>query len=416
MDDRTAAQPPTAQPAAASPTAAEPESLPNPAAEPDTLGPHPLPTLDRRARAWAEIDLGAVTHNYSALRGRLPEKTGLMAVLKANAYGHGAVLMARHLTNLGVSMIGVGDSSEALELRAAGIACPLLVLGAIVPGEMEALVANDVATCIHASGRAHLLADVAKAHGRPAHVHLKIDTGMGRLGVLPQVATGLAREIDREPWLRLDGVCTHYGSAVSPVPFHTSEQVSLFVRMLEEIRAEGIDPTYVHASNSAALFSTLGEHFNLVRVGLALYGLNPGNLPPSEQPLQPILSLRSQVVFLKDLPAGAPVGYNRTHVTRRPSRLAVIPMGYSDGLPYALSNRAHALIRGERAPIVGAISMDYTTLDVTDIPGVGIGDEVTLIGTSGKRRIGVEDLARTVGTIPYEITARLGSRVGRVPV
>ena len=164
------------------------------------------------------------------------------------------------------------------------------------------------------------------------------------------------------------------------------------------------------------MFSTLGEHFSMVRIGLALFGLNPGNLPLGERPVQPVLSLRSQVVFLKDLPEDEPVGYNRTHVTRRPTRVAVFPMGYSDGLPYALSNRSHVLVHGERAPIIGAISMDYTTIDVTDIPDVSVGDEVTIIGRSGKREITVEDLARTIGTIPYEITSRLGARVERVVV
>ena len=381
----------------------------------EPLGPFPLPPLDRRARAWAEIDLGAVAHNLDELKRRA-KGARILAVLKANAYGHGAVLLARHLEFLGIDMIGVGDSSEALELRRAGVTTPLLVLGAIVPGEMEAVVAHDVATCIHSAGRARLLSQVAQALGRRARVHLKVDTGMGRLGVLPQVAPGLAREIAQDPWLELEGVCTHYGSAASPVPFHTIDQVSLFVRLVEQIRADGIDPGLLHASNSAALWSTLGGHFSMVRIGLALLGLNPGNFPLGESPVRPVLSLRSQIVFLKDLPDDAPVGYNRTFVTRRPTRLAVIPMGYSDGLPYALGNRAHVLVRGERAPLVGAISMDYTTLDVSDIDGVVVGDEVTLIGTSGKRRISVEDLARTIGTIPYEITTRLGHRVGRVPV
>ena len=172
----------------------------------------------------------------------------------------------------------------------------------------------------------------------------------------------------------------------------------------------------MHASNSAAVFSTLSEHFTMVRVGLALFGINPGNLPLGTPPVDPVLALRTQVVFLKDVPEGSPVGYNRTFLTRRPSRVAVIPMGYSDGLPYALSNRADVLVRGERAPVVGSISMDYTTLDVTDIPGVSVGDDVTVIGASGRRRITVEALARTIGTIPYEITSRLGRRVGLRPI
>jgi len=375
-----------------------------------------LAGLDRRARVWAEVDLGALGRNLEVLRARLPAAVKVLAVLKADAYGHGAVLCARRLEELGVAMVGVGDSREALELRRAGVRAPILVLGAIVPGEMADIVRHDIATCIHSSERASLLAEVAQALGRRARVHVKVDTGMGRLGVLPRVARGLATTIARDPRLELEGICTHYGSAASPVPFHTAEQLTSFVRLVEEVRADGIRPALVHASNSAAVFSTLGEHFNMVRVGLALFGVNPGNLPVGASPVEPVLSLRSQVAFLKDLPEGSPVGYNRTFATRRPTRIAVIPFGYSDGYPYALSNRAYVLVRGERAPVLGAVSMDYTTVDVTDIPGVHVGEEVTMVGTSGKRRITVEDLARRIGTIPYEITARLGRRVARVPV
>ena len=385
---------------------------------PDTApaGDHPLPSLDPRARVWAEIDLGALERNYRYLEQRLHGDTRIMAVLKANAYGHGAVITARKLVQLGVAMIGVGDSTEALELRDAGIDAPILVLGAIVPGEMEALVRNDIATCVHSHDRARLLSDVARALGRRVRVHIKIDTGMGRLGVRPEVACHLAKEIGNDPHVLLEGICTHYGSAASPVPFHTSEQISQFVRIVQEIRATGLQPRLIHASNSAAVLSTLSEHFSMARVGLALFGLNPGNLPLGTPPIDPVLSLRSQVAFLKDVPAGTPIGYNKTFVTRRATRLAVLPLGYNDGLPYALSNRAYVLIHGERAHIVGAISMDYTTVDVTDIPNTAVGDNVTIIGADGRARVTVEDLARTIGTIPYEITTRLGSRVARLPV
>jgi alanine racemase len=365
---------------------------------------------------WAEIDLAALEHNYRTIAARLPVATRTLAVLKSDAYGHGAVICARKLVELGVSMIGVGDSREALELRAAGIDAPILILGAIVEGEMREVVENGIASCIHSAQRAQRLSQVARSLGRRARVHLKVDTGMGRLGVRPEIARELAGTIARDPWLELEGVCSHYGSAASPVPFHTAEQVSSFVRLVEEIRSDGIRPPLVHSSNSAAVFSTLSEHFTMVRVGLALFGLNPGNLPVGESPVKPILSLRTQVVFLKDLPAGSPVGYNRTHVTKRATRIAILPFGYSDGYPYALSNRAYVLVRGERAPVVGAVSMDYTTIDVTDVRDVAVGEEVTVIGSSGKRRIAVEDLARAIGTIPYEIPSRLGRRVARVAV
>ncbi|MCE9635136.1 MAG: alanine racemase [Planctomycetes bacterium] len=372
-----------------------------------------LAGLDCRSRAWADISTSALTHNLGVIRSRIPSDMKVLAVLKADAYGHGAIGVARHLERVGIDMIGVGDSSEALELRDAAVGSPLLILGAIVPGEMEAVVRNDIATVIHSKERAAMLADVARALGLRARVHLKIDTGMGRLGVTPQIARTLARSIASNPHLSFEGLCTHYGSAASPVPFHTADQLTTFVRLHEEIRADGIALPLVHASNSAAVFSTLRTHFTMVRTGLALYGMDPGNLPVGASPLQPVLSLRTQIVYMKDVVAETPVGYNRTYVTPRPTRLAVIAAGYSDGLPYALSNRSYVLIRGERAPIVGSVSMDYTTVDVTEIEGTTVGDEVTIIGESGKRRIRTEDLARTIGTIPYEITTRLGRRVAR---
>jgi alanine racemase len=372
-----------------------------------------LPELDGRARVWADIDRSAIAHNLAHVRSRLREGTKVLAVLKADAYGHGAVGFAREVESLGIDMIGVGDSSEALELRAAGIRAPIVILGAIVPGEMRAVVENDVATVIHSQERASLLAEVAHALGTRARVHLKVDTGMGRLGVMPAVARTLARTIASNPHLQFEGIGTHYGSAASPVPFHTADQLTTFVRLLEDIRSDGIATPLVHASNSAAVFSTLSEHFSMVRVGLALLGMDPGNLPVGESPLRPVLSLRTQIVYLKDVPEATPVGYNRTYLTRRDTRLAICAAGYSDGIPYALSNRAFVLVRGERAPVVGSVSMDYTTIDVSLIPGASVGDEVTFIGQSGKRRIRTEDLARTIGTIPYEITTRLGRRVAR---
>lgn len=408
VDEPAEREPPTARP--------EPDLFADlePADETAEIGPSPLPELDGRSRAWATIDLGALERNFRFLRERLPDHTRFLAVLKSDAYGHGASILAPRLVELGVDMLGVGDSSEALELRELGLECPLLILGAIVPGEMEDVVQHGISTCIHTVERSELLSEVARALGRPARVHLKVDTGMGRLGVLPRVARRLAVKLHRDRWLEFEGICTHYGSAASPVPFHTAEQLAQFVRLLEELRAAGIDPPYVHASNSAAVFSTLGSHFSMVRVGLALLGLNPGNFPLGTPPVEPVLSLRTQIVFMKDLPPSAPVGYNRTHVNRRETRIAVLPVGYADGIPYALSNRGHVLIRGQRAPMIGAISMDYTTIDVSDIEDVAVGDEVTIVGVDGKRRITVEDIARTIGTIPYEITSRLGRRVARL--
>jgi alanine racemase len=361
------------------------------------------------------VDLDAAAANCRVLRGRLREGTRLLAVLKADAYGHGAVAAARRLLREGVDMIGVGDSTEAIELREAGITAPLLVLGAIVPGEAEKVVAYGVSASIHSQNRVDLLARAAEALGRRAPVHLKVDTGMGRLGASPAAAVALARTLADHPHLAFEGVATHYASASSPVPFQTSSQFESFRAVLDALRAEDLLPPLVHASSTAAVLGPLREHFSMVRIGGGIWGIDPGNLEGSGADLRPALALRTQVIFLKDFPSGSPIGYHRTHETRRPSRIATLPLGYNDGYAWGLGNRAHALVRGRRAPVVGAVSMDYTTVDVTEVPGVEVGDVVTLVGRDGDEEIRVEDLARLLGTIPYEVTCRLGKRVVRVP-
>jgi alanine racemase len=368
----------------------------------------------RGARAWADVDLDAASANFHALRSRLQPGTQVMAVLKADAYGHGAVPAAKRLLLEGVSMLGVGDSTEALELREAGVVAPILVLGAVVPGETEKLVAYGIAVCVHSLQRIDSLARAAEAQGRVVDVHVKVDTGMGRLGAQPAMAVPMAKAVTTSPHLRLAGVCTHYASASSPVPFQTESQFESFRRVLADLTAEDLLPPLVHAGSTAALLGPLREHFSMVRIGGGLWGIDPGNHEGSDVPLRPCLSLRTQVIFLKDFPQGSPVGYHRTFETRRASRLATIPIGYNDGYAWGLGNRAEALVRGRRVPVVGAVSMDYTTLDVTDVPGVETGDEVTLVGRDGDEEIRIEDLARLLRTNPYEITCGLGKRVVRV--
>lgn len=373
--------------------------------------------MNRSERVWAEIDLDRIAGNLAILSKRVGSAK-VMAVLKADAYGHGAVPVARRLLAEGVEMIGVGDSSEAIELREAGIVAPLLILGAIVPGEAEKVVAYDISTCLHSSARARLLNEEAGRQGRTARVHLMVDTGMGRLGVTAGMAPDLAGEIAGLDHLRLEGACTHYASAGSPIPIQLEEQYRLFVRVLGEIRERGVDPGVVHASNTAALFSPLSMHFDMVRLGIGLVGLDPGNLDGNldgnSPQLRPALSLRTQVIFLKDFAPGSSIGYYRTFVTRRQTRIATLPIGYNDGLYWNLGNRTDVLVRGRRAPVVGAISMDYTTIDVTHIKDASVGDVVTIIGRDGDETIRAEDLASAAHTIPYEVTCRLSRRVVRI--
>jgi alanine racemase len=368
----------------------------------------------RGCRAWAEIDLDAVSHNFAAIRASVGSSTKVLAVVKADAYGHGALPIARRVLEDGADCLGVGDSTEALELREAGIRAPILILGAIVDGEMEQVVANDVATCIHARERVALLDREARSQGKRARVHLMVDTGLGRLGVMPVNAAALARRIAESSHLVLEGVCTHMSSVYLGDEAFTREQLAQFEQTVGEIRALGIPVPITHAANSGALFSGWAGAHTMVRPGVAIYGLNPNGFFAGRTALRPILSLRTQIIFVKDVPEGRPIGYNRTHVTPRATRTAVIPVGYYDGIGYRLANQAAVLVRGQEAPVVGNVSMDYTTIDVGRIPGASVGDVVTIVGRDGDREARVETLAKTIGTIPYEITCHLGKRVRRI--
>ncbi len=367
-------------------------------------------------RTWAEIDLGAVGHNLNLIQGSLPAGTRILVVLKADAYGHGAVPVARAALAHGAHMLGVGDSSEALELREAGIEAPILILGAIVDGEMERVIAHRITACVHSAKRVHDLAAMAEAMDRKVSVHLKVDTGMGRLGVMPSAALDVAREIAAHRSLALEGICTHLAQADRKDDPFTLDQIRTFNAVVAEIEAVTGPIPLKHAASSTAVFNYPQAHFNMVRPGLAVYGLQPSGRAAGAPALRPALSLKTQVVYLKDMPQGAPVGYARTHVTSRPTRIAILPIGYNDGYAFQFSNQAQVLLRGRRAPVVGRVSMDYTTVDVTDVPGVEVGEEVVLIGRQGKEQVPVEELARMKGTIPYEVTCSLGRRIRRVYV
>ena len=364
-------------------------------------------------RAWADIDLDALEQNLAAIRRAVGEQVLVMLVVKADAYGHGAVAVAHHAARCSVEAFGVGTSAEALELRRAGICEPILVLGTIVDEEVTACLHYGIHIGLHSTSRAVALEEAAARQKRVAHVHLNIDTGMGRLGVLPERAIELLRTIRASKHLELAGVMSHLASHKGDSDKSISTQTERFEAVLRAARAENLLKGWVHMSNSAGLFSGSGPLYDAVRVGISAYGVVPKDAPWGEN-LAPVMSLRTRIIFLKDLPAGSKVGYEGTYVTHSTRRIATIPVGYNDGVPWRLSNQGQVLVRGQRAPIVGRVSMDYTTIDVTDIPGVEAGDVTTLIGRDGDDELFLRDVASTAETIPYEVACSIGKRVARI--
>ena len=371
---------------------------------------------------WAEISLGKLRRNYSRVR-RLAGERQLMAVIKADAYGHGAVAVANCLAACGADWFGVASVEEALELRAAGITQSILLLGGLYMSDPADLVNFQLTPSVSSTARLDTYVSCARRHGHPIEFHLKVDTGLGRLGVPPDRLAAFLDHYRTLEGIRLTGLFTHLASAEDLVATQTEEQGERFRAALAQVKAAGISLAFTHVSNSGALLTR--RHFpeNMVRIGGLLYGLYlPILVPPDDEPppplpdFEPVLSFKSRVVYLKDVPSGTPLGYGEAFHARRPSRVATVPVGYADGLNRALSNRGHAIVRGRLARLVGSISMDLSLLDVTDIPGVSVGDEIMLLGQSGHAAITPLDIAQMLNTVPYEVLCLIGKRVPRLYV
>ena len=368
---------------------------------------------------WVEISLSKLRRNCARVRA-LAGSRKVMAVVKADAYGHGAVPVAQCLAECGVDWFGVATVEEALELRAAGIARPILLLGGLYMSDPAHLIEYRLTPSVSSTARLDTYAQCARRYGQPIEFHLKVDTGIGRLGLPLDRLASFLRHYRELEGLRLTGFFTHLASAEDLVATQTQDQSSRFRAALAELGGAGIAPEWIHVSNSAALLAGLAFPENLVRVGALLFGYClPLVMPPDREAreletFEPILNFKSRVVYLKDVPSGTPLGYAAAFHTRRPSRIATVPVGYADGLSRALSNRGRAIVRDRYAPIVGNISMDLTLLDVTDIPGVDVGDEVMLLGRSDHCSITAVQTAQSLGTVPYEVLCSIGKRVPRL--
>lgn len=380
-----------------------------------------MPQLINQRPTWAEVSLSALTENYLRLKRHLAadgQVRPLMAVVKANAYGHGAVECARALEAVGADWFGVALVEEAVELRQAGIVQPVFCLGGFWRTQGELIVEHDLTPALFRMDLAEELNECAKAAGRVASFHLKVDTGMGRLGVQLSELAEFASALRSLNHINLDGVLTHFADADGLETDYTEGQISRFNKAVSILRELGFQPTWLHMANSAGLHAYPEAHGNLARAGAAMYGLVRDVLSPRLEPLplKPVLALKSRIVLLKTVPAGTSLGYGCTFTTARESRIATLPIGYADGFHRAHSNNGRVIVRGRFAPVVGRVSMDLTVLDVTDVPSVELGDEVVLLGAQQGLRISAEDLAAEIGTISYEILTSISGRVPRIYV
>ena len=368
----------------------------------------------------ASIDLVALRHNLLQVR-RLAGSRDVIAVVKADAYGHGAVAVSRALAAEGVTRFGVALVEEARTLRDAGIRGEVLVLGGFTGDQASEIVDLGVTATIFHPAHAVALSDAARRAGRVAPVHAKIDTGMGRLGFPVDEAPDAIASLTRLPGLRLDGAMTHFADADLADPAFAREQMARFDRVMAALHARRIAVPLRHAANSAAVMAVSRDGvvgleaalYDAVRPGIMLYGCRPGPAVGPAVDLRPVLSLTTCIGLLKRVPSGTPISYGRTFVTQRPSLIAVLPIGYADGYPRALSNVGAVLVRGRRAPVAGRVCMDLTMVDVTEVSGVAEGDEVVVIGVQGDASMSAEDVAAAAGTIAYELLCGIGPRVPR---
>jgi alanine racemase len=368
-------------------------------------------------RCWAEVDLNALRENLVWLRDRVGAQTKIMTVVKADAYGHGLKHIAALLMQSGTDIFGVANIAEAQSIRSVGRGWPILMLGACLPHEVDTLVRDGVMPTISSMAEAKLLSVAAEKWRRVVEIHLKIDTGMGRLGVNPDQALTLIEQIRQIPNLRLQGLYTHFCVVEDDAEF-SRHQSDVFCDIVRKVQNKGVEIPWIHACNSGALLHESSSLFNVVRPGLLVYGIAPTGKRISSSALQkcvhPALSWKCRISMVKDIAAGTSLSYGRIFVADRPLRVATLTAGYGDGYLRAASQKAEVLIHGHRCRVLGRITMDQMIADVTRVPEAESGDEVVLIGRQGKLRITASELAQWMGTIPWEVFTCITSRVPRI--
>lgn len=362
------------------------------------------------------VDHDALRWNLRQVRAKVGDSVKVLSMVKANGYGHGAVPVAKTLAKAGTDAFGVATLEEGVELRQAGIVAPILVLAGVYLEQLDQLLTHRLTPVVHEMGSMKRLDAEIQRRRATLDVHLKIDTGMGRIGLAASDAAQWLPKIVKLQALKIAGVFSHFSTAESIEGVYTKKQLATFSDLGAQLRAQGIAPQYFHLANSAATITQPAAYFDMVRPGIMLYGAYPSPKMAQQVTLKPVLSWTSRILQLKKVPPQTSISYGQTYVTERESLIATLPIGYADGYSRLLSNRGEALVRGQRAKIAGRVCMDLTMLDVTDIANVQQGDEVVLLGRQGSGEISADEIAAWTNTISYEIFTSVGARVPRIHI
>lgn len=365
-------------------------------------------------RAVAYIDLGVLEQNYRIIRDRIPQKVKVLCVVKADAYGHGAIEVSRRLEGAGADYLGVATVDEGMELRQAGIKSPILVMGGILPWDSEdPFCEHGLTPVIYDKGMIEKLKDRNSRSGERLKVHIKVDTGMGRLGFRPEEVPRIAGMMKEMPHVEIEGLMSHFSSSEVRDEYGLN-QVRAFEGSLQRMKEAGVTPKIAHMANSGAVTNYPEGYFDMIRVGISLYGSHPARELSAQLPVRQVMRFVSRIALIREFPPGSPLSYGRTFVTGDRMRIAYIPVGYADGYPRALSNKGFVLIKDKKCSIVGRVCMDWFLADITGLHDVTPGEEAVLLGHGGTLTITADEIAEYAGTIPYEILCKISKRVMRV--
>ncbi len=365
-------------------------------------------------RACAYVDLSAIEYNYSSIKSYLPDRVKILCVVKADAYGHGSFETAKRLESLGAGYLGVATVNEGMELRNGGIKAPILVMsGILTKNDIDYTYKNSLTPVVYDIEGLRELREESLKHKDKYRIHLKLDTGMGRLGFMPRELPSVINEIKSSSRIVVEGFMSHFAASEYRDKYGF-KQITIFKKSLELLRNNGIEPELVHMANSGAVVTYPEAHFDMVRAGISLYGSYPDKEMSKELSLKPVMKFVSKIVTIKKFPPNSSLSYDRTFITKRNTKIACVPVGYADGYPRALSNKGEVLIKDKRFNVVGRICMDWLLVDITDEDSILAGDEVILLGRGVGDAITADEIAEKTGTIPYEILCKISKRVPRV--